>query len=1456
MAALGALLQDPAIAPPPEEYVPPPEEAAAPPPQEAAPPVLDQVSEAPPPQAAPEQQAAPAQQSAAPPVLDEVSEPAPAAAPADTGGYTPAPPGPLQAAQSAIGNAVAPIAAQLPEGVRNVADAVGQPVGGAIDALTKAGGQLAEGDIPGAIEEAVLVPAGAPQQRMREQAGQRVAAGEGIEPTVQEVAQDPGNLLSLLPNVTLGTGLASAGGQNIDQWWETVPPEEQAALREAGGNAVVDAYKASFGVTSAPPAELSNPLDAAGTGGPLERAAGVLGAVPEMLGGYVESGKQGTLTPFIKDQLIEAAIDPLSFVPPAVGAKVAGTARGVAGGAVRKVPGVGPVIDNLAQKTPVEQARMEAEGITQAVDEATVARRAMLDDPAATAAAGGVPPGPTPLGTAAQAPPPGPATPPVAPSPTTVSDLPTIAQREVPNVGTIFDVRDPDGGILGQFRTREEAREFQLGRGNPTAGVDSPFFTAGTPTEGVGFPKYESVSPATGAPMRPRSEISGRPILERGARPALEAPLRKRLDTLGLTDVGIHLVNDLRDVNPNAGPLDQALYRSREKLVAISLDAARVDELPRLIDHEAVHALADLGLFRGNEFDTLVKAADQMGLREDVARRYPDAIPQRIAEELVAELYTRHRAGMAVPAPSRTLLQRIGDFFRQFGLAARDVFPADVLERIDNGEVGRRTRQQATEGADAMSRYQAPAFHGSKRGDLDTIWSQPDSKNFNTASRELGGFFTRSWTHAKHYAGESGTVYKADLGLANAYDMTRAEFDQLDTSWGPVAGNRGRMLRQQLMDAGHDGVIVWEGEPRVQPDGSIRSEDLQYINQMASFTDEAVAPIDATGARALRDASRKTDDAFARRQQAAAATGSAPEPIQRAAAEEPDPALTRYGVVTSNKAAKTLATPAAGKMTFADGYRPGNGLTIEDVWNQTHLDVEFWADPQVRSAATGNWDNRADAQKSRLWQDLDKRFNPDGTRNAADLSGPDRAAARDAFATDVLNEAITRALPTNTPKGRLGKINQTYLGAVRRMMLFNYLRVPSYLLQNLITNSINVGTRVGKGAVIDLWTSPREYGRAVKNQMSDGQFKTHLDNQLAQIGMGNLPNVKQTHGKYSLQSRMNKGVNRATRVIAPDWSVAIGNSVDQLSREMSASNLITRGFRDLNRKQVGTIRNELIKRGVDIPDTKIRQVVNDFQKANRTVYDQNAKGPSRNMLGKASTYEPQWNPDKFGKYLKDNLLTGMRETPDMAQFRNAIDRVTRDNKNAIRGILDDASTQVDNALFDWRSTNADELIGKVALFHYWQSRQGAFYVQEAMKRPGFLSAYGRMMEDFEQQATELDQPAWLKGFFQFQNSIGGFTTWFSPTDLVQSLLTFADWQMGEDAAEKKYKDLTALGEAWGRVPTLVHPLLTLVAYEIGAAGTGRLRPLRDRHGDLRGAGHRPTQPGQRRGQTARLGAGG
>lgn len=136
-------------------------------------------------------------------------------------------------------------------------------------------------------------------------------------------------------------------------------------------------------------------------------------------------------------------------------------------------------------------------------------------------------------------------------------------------------------------------------------------------------------------------------------------------------------------------------------------------------------------------------------------------------------------------------------------------------------------------------------YHGSPQTDLTSISASPPVRQFDNATSALGAFFSPDEAGAQRYAGDTGRVYTTDVPLKNPYEMPVSEFLYLqDISRGPrdadgfrgpqlppnqwgdrqaQLNTEGAQLRQQLQNAGHDGVIIRDTK------GNIR--------EMASFND-------------------------------------------------------------------------------------------------------------------------------------------------------------------------------------------------------------------------------------------------------------------------------------------------------------------------------------------------------------------------------------------------------------------------------------------------------------------------------------------------------------------------------------------------------------------------------------------------------------------------------------------
>src|SRR5262245_4676427 len=115
----------------------------------------------------------------------------------------PPPPGPLEqaifGASDKLGEVTAPITSHLPEGARNVGDAIGQAASGYLDEVTDVTAELGQGDLPGATGEFFDILSG-PQQRGVEELENRIYQGLPAVPH-NEALTNPGSTLAILPGL-------------------------------------------------------------------------------------------------------------------------------------------------------------------------------------------------------------------------------------------------------------------------------------------------------------------------------------------------------------------------------------------------------------------------------------------------------------------------------------------------------------------------------------------------------------------------------------------------------------------------------------------------------------------------------------------------------------------------------------------------------------------------------------------------------------------------------------------------------------------------------------------------------------------------------------------------------------------------------------------------------------------------------------------------------------------------------------------------------------------------------------------------------------------------------------------------------------------------------------------------------------------------------------------------------
>ncbi|WP_376956416.1 LPD38 domain-containing protein (plasmid) [Azospirillum sp. A26] len=215
------------------------------------------------------------------------------------------------------------------------------------------------------------------------------------------------------------------------------------------------------------------------------------------------------------------------------------------------------------------------------------------------------------------------------------------------------------------------------------------------------------------------------------AAPALEADLRAQLKRYGIDDrVGFRLVDAIRDRRTGEA-IPGALGRYGRRVIEVATSAP---DRAMTLDHEAVHAIRELGLLTQKQWDALKQAA----LRDDgvklasVRRRYKNMglDEESMFEEAVADLFADWQAGRRDAGAVRAILERIRDFFAAVGQAFRGqgfTTPESVFRAIDEGRIGRRGAQEQPAGAvaEAFERQQRPEGQGEAKPERDSFALAP-----------------------------------------------------------------------------------------------------------------------------------------------------------------------------------------------------------------------------------------------------------------------------------------------------------------------------------------------------------------------------------------------------------------------------------------------------------------------------------------------------------------------------------------------------------------------------------------------------------------------------------------------------------------------------------------------------------------------------------------------------------
>ncbi|MER9217857.1 D-Ala-D-Ala carboxypeptidase family metallohydrolase [Mesorhizobium sp. M0644] len=188
----------------------------------------------------------------------------------------------------------------------------------------------------------------------------------------------------------------------------------------------------------------------------------------------------------------------------------------------------------------------------------------------------------------------------------------------------------------------------------------------------------------------------------------IEGALRKELDRLGLTDVGLRLAQSIRFiVDGKAFPADGRYFKG---LIDIALDAGNP---ANVLHHEALHALRRAGLFTEEEWQALSNTSmREWTERYKIAARYAGFPDWAQIEEGIAHAYAdwateKFNAGGLIARAFRKIrnfIEALGNALRGLGFQTSN----DIFAKIGSGEIGNRPRA----GSSDTVAYAIPSMDG------------------------------------------------------------------------------------------------------------------------------------------------------------------------------------------------------------------------------------------------------------------------------------------------------------------------------------------------------------------------------------------------------------------------------------------------------------------------------------------------------------------------------------------------------------------------------------------------------------------------------------------------------------------------------------------------------------------------------------------------------------------------
>lgn len=173
----------------------------------------------------------------------------------------------------------------------------------------------------------------------------------------------------------------------------------------------------------------------------------------------------------------------------------------------------------------------------------------------------------------------------------------------------------------------------------------------------------------------------------------LARKLRSSLDKMGLKDIGLNLEDAM--IRMKNGKMSEVNGSYFQKLISLSLSG---DNIFRTMNHEALHAMRDLGFFSDADWKILSDMAQKVWIKKyRIDKRYPDKDLDTQIEEAVADAFadiqTQPPKVKSIMSKIINILKRIGNVLRGNGYrTVDDIFSKAAEGKLAKGDIETRSQ--------------------------------------------------------------------------------------------------------------------------------------------------------------------------------------------------------------------------------------------------------------------------------------------------------------------------------------------------------------------------------------------------------------------------------------------------------------------------------------------------------------------------------------------------------------------------------------------------------------------------------------------------------------------------------------------------------------------------------------------------------------------------------------------